>query len=440
MKRVLLVFGLVIGAVILPQHVSARPDLTTTTKALPTFKYRPLVFERYPLDLSAFDDSATDDLGPFDIDHFDDFRPIVWAFGEDRQGNLSPEMNHTYYGLDTSTPVYAGISGTVHVMQNNPNGECDSEILISPDSPVFPLSFSLYFDHIIPSQWLLDAFAGYNPVHVDPDDIIGTVGIRNEGGCSTDNPGWLEIAVIQNYEYAWNQNAYPEQYAAFCPTLFLPSSTSAPAMPQRPALTASARTTLWPFVKKPDTKAPKLTARQPANGKRGVSKNLQSITFSFNERVTITKRDDARVFLTRIVPGQLNVTSVSGLSDDIKLSNKGKKVTVDISSMNLENGAMYSVKISDFLFRDASGNAFQGVNGLGDWTFIVGPTTTEPATTVFTAIRSTVENQIRNIMRKYNRLATEIPSYAAYPDVQINLTHANCITDSFSDTVVQLSQ
>ena len=432
MKRVIMVAALFLGVLSVPVQTNARKDVETQSN-YPNFNYLPLVFERYPLDLSDFDDPNSSADGPFNFTApVGGYRPIDYLFGDDRGAGLTPEMNHTFYGMDPATPVFAGINGVIFNIQHNQAPECDSEIFISPDSPVNPLSRTLYFDHIIPDPAIAAAFAN-GPVSVTPNTVIGTVGIRYEGNCNTSNAGWLEIAVVQNYPYNWWQmgdgQGMPTYSASYCPVLFMPNSSSAPSMPTRPPLT-----TIGPTVKRPDTSAPRIVSRTPTNGQRGVNKTAK-ITFKFNEKVTITEREDARVSVTRLT-NQPDLRAVSGTSGKIKLSRDGKTVTVSTDTLNITDGNMYAIRIDGFLFRDLAGNAFQGINRLGDWTFMVGPTTVLPTARSYSNLRATIENQLHNVMVKYNRIASETPGYIAYTSDHLTTTYALCSSNSFGGPIV----
>ncbi|NBO55117.1 MAG: hypothetical protein EBU84_11115 [Actinobacteria bacterium] len=436
MKRVLLALGLLAAVLSVPVQTNARKDLSPA-RALPNLTYRPLVFERYPLDFSAFDDASSDDDGPFNFNEpIGGYRPVNYLFGDERGGGMAPEMNHTFYGMELSTPVYAGISGVINLIQDNPQTptpQCDSEIFISPDSPIQPLSYGLYFDHIIPSADLRADYEANGAVRVTPDTVIGTVGIREDGDCNPDNAGWLEIAIIQNYPYDWTNMdpglGMPTHVAQWCPVLFMPEGASAPTMPNRPAVTDER---FRPQIRRPDTRGPRIVQRTPALGARGVRKTSK-ITIRFNERVTITQREDARVSVTRLT-AQPDLRAVSGTSGKIRLSPNGKTVTIDTDTLNLQNANMYAVRIDGFLFRDVAGNAFAGVNGLGDWNFSVGPTTVRLPSRTYRDVRSEIENQLHNIMVKFNRMAPE--SYTEYTTEQLNTEYALCSTTGFRDSIV----
>lgn len=200
-------------------------------------------------------------------------------------------------------------------------------------------------------------------------------------------------------------------------------------MPTRPPLT-----TIGPTVKRPDTSAPRIVSRTPTNGQRGVNKTAK-ITFKFNEKVTITEREDARVSVTRLT-NQPDLRAVSGTSGKIKLSRDGKTVTVSTDTLNITDGNMYAIRIDGFLFRDLAGNAFQGINRLGDWTFMVGPTTVLPTARSYSNLRATIENQLHNVMVKYNRIASETPGYIAYTSDQLTTTYALCSSNSFGGPIV----
>lgn len=439
MKRLFLVAALVLGVLSVPVQTNARKDITTS-RAIPNLTYRPLVFERYPLDFSDFDDPDSNDDGPFNFaDPIGGYRPISYLFGDERGGGMAPEMNHTFYGMDLSTPVYAGISGVIYLMQDNPQTptpQCDSEIFISPDSPIQPLSYTLYFDHIIPNPEILASYQSNGPVVVTPDTEIGTVGIREDGDCNSDNAGWLEIAVIQNYPYDWTNMdpglGMPTHTAQWCPVLFTPEGTTAPVMPERPAVPSERFKTLG---RRPDTTAPRIVQRTPALGARGVDKGSK-IIIKFNEKVTLTKRDDARVSVTRITE-QFDLRAVSGTSGKIRLSRDGKTATIKTDTLNLQNGKMYAIRIDGFLFRDVAGNAFRGVNGLGDWNFSVGPSTVRPPSRTYSAIRADIQEQLRNIMVKFNRMAPE--SYTEYTTEQLTTEYALCSTTGFRDSITHQS-
>jgi Bacterial Ig-like domain len=457
MKRVLLALGLMLGILSVPTQSSARKDVDQAV-AYPRFDYQPLVFERYPLDLSDFDDPDSSADGPFNFTNpIGGYRPINYLFGDVRGGGLPQEMNHTFYGMDTSTPVFAGIKGTIFHIDRNVRRlgqeiipECDWEIFISPDSPMAPNSLALYFDHVIPSQALVDQFVN-GPVSVNPNTQIGTVGIRNDdnGVCDpATNAGWLEIGVIKNYPYEWwntsNGQGMPTDSAAFCPVFFMPTSSAAPTMPSMPTLPQPmALNRIVDKLVRPDRSPPKIVSRTPSVSQRAVSKTLSSIKITFNEPVQIFKRGDLKVSVTRLT-NQPEIKSVASDSAGMVLSRDKKTVTIkfnmmSMSPLTLENGSLYSVKIDGNIFQDLSPqrNSFAGISDFRTWTFMVGPTTVAPTPRTYTNIRSTIENQLRNIMVKYNRVALGTPGYSAYSDEQINRTMAMCSVDSFGGPIIR---
>jgi Bacterial Ig-like domain len=420
MKRVLLALGLLAAVLSVPTQSNARKDVEPKL-ATPPIVHRPFVFERYPIDLSDFNSAATDADGPFDFTDAS-LRPFDHSFGDERGGSLSLEPNHTFYGMDTNTDVYAGISGAIYDIRPNPDGECDSEVFISPDSPVFPGSWVLYIDHIRPTEELISAIAD-GPISVTPDTIIGKVGIQ--GDCAT-GKGWIEIGVFKDRP---DTAAYVGQ---FCPVLFMPTGARAPRMPTLPALNVTSRA--HPTVA--DTTPPRIVSRTPAIAGRGVSASAK-ITMTFNERVKKTTNSEWRVSIIGINPQ--NVWNIPGTSSAIRISPNGKTVTINLARastpITLTNGQMYAVKIDQGTFLDMSGNMFAGIMEAGDWYFSVGPSTVLPGRRTYTANRTTISNQIKNVMLKYNRIVGPTSGFT-FPSDQTDSSLAGCSISKFNLQVV----
>lgn len=417
MKRLVMVTALFLAVLSVPVVSHAKRDMTPT-RAEPPFTFRPLVFERYPLDFEAFDNSASDNDGPFD---FSDptLLPFQYSFGDERGGSLTPEPNHAFYGMDPNTDVYAGISGVIYDIRANDDGECDSEVFISPDSPLKPGSWILYFDHIRPTREISSQIAN-GPIRVTPDTIIGKVGIQTD---CVNGKGWLEIGVFKD------RPDTSEYVAQFCPTLFMPTANRAPQMPELPPIsTGSVR--VGPLVR--DTSPPRIVSRTPTIGQRGVDKAVK-LKITFNEPVKKTTNPEYRVSIVGFNPQ--NVWNIPGNSSAIRLSPNKKTATINLaqapSPISLTNGQMYAVKIDQGTFADLKNNWFAGIMESGDWYFSVGPSTVLPSPRTYVANRAVISTQIANIMLKYNRLASDASGHV-YDLEKINSELAGCSISKFS--------